>query len=219
MTSNRPQKLNAFEQWIDRRMRGRAKKPGASIAERFEDEVLFFKTWTTSPIKLGAFSPTGRALAELMVKQAAPDPAGYTLELGPGTGAVTEALIDAGVQPEKIVAIEYDKGFYRRLKERFPGVNVVHGDALDLDNALCDFRDITFSAALSGLPLLNIAKPKRMQYLEAIFQRLVPGQVIAQLSYSFTPPQEAVPGRLSVEKSKWVTANLPPGRVWTYRRA
>jgi phosphatidylethanolamine/phosphatidyl-N-methylethanolamine N-methyltransferase len=196
----------------------RAKKPAVSIAKLLEDEVLFFRTWATSPLKLGAFSPTSRALAELMVKHAAPDPAGYTIELGPGTGVVTQALIDAGISPERIVCIEYDKGFYRRLRERFPKVNVIRGDALDLDKTLGDFRDIRFSAALSGLPLLNLPKAKRAPYLEGILDRLVPGGIVSQLSYSLTPPQEAIPGRLAVDKSKWVTLNLPPGRAWIYKR-
>jgi phosphatidylethanolamine/phosphatidyl-N-methylethanolamine N-methyltransferase len=196
----------------------RAKRPPLHLGKRFEDEVLFFRTWATSPIKLGAFSPTGRALAQLMIKHANPDPRGYTLELGPGTGAVTEALLDAGIPAERVIAIEYDEGFYRRLRERFPKVNLIRGDALDLENTLGEFRDIRFSAALSGLPLLNIPKGRRAPYLEALLDRLVPGGVVSQLSYSLTPPQEAIPGRLAVDKSKWVTLNLPPGRTWIYRR-
>jgi phosphatidylethanolamine/phosphatidyl-N-methylethanolamine N-methyltransferase len=193
-------------------------KKTMSMAKRIEDEVLFFRTWATSPLKLGAFSPTSRALARLMVEHAAPDPEGYTLELGPGTGAVTEALIDTGIPPERIVAIEYDKGFYKRLKDRFPRVNVIRGDALALDATLGPFRDIRFSAALSGLPLLNLPKAKRAPYLESLLDRLVPGGVVSQLSYSFTPPQAAIPGRLAVDKSKWVTFNAPPGRAWIYTR-
>lgn len=196
----------------------RTKTPPLKFGKRFEDEVLFFRTWATSPIKLGAFSPTSRALAQLMVKHAAPDPNGYTLELGPGTGAVTEALIDAGIPAERVVAVEYDEGFYRRLRKRFPKVNIIRGDALDLENTLGEFRTIRFSAALSGLPLLNIPKAKRAPYLEAVLDRLVPGGIVSQLSYSLTPPQEAIPGRLAVDKSKWVTFNLPPGRAWIYTR-
>src|SRR5215213_8172781 len=114
------------------RARRPMKKPGVPLGKRFEDEVLFFRTWATSPIKLGAFSPTSRALAELMIRHAAPDPSGYTLELGPGTGAVTEALLDAGIPADRVVAVEYDEGFYRRLRQRFPKVNLIRGDALDL---------------------------------------------------------------------------------------
>jgi phosphatidylethanolamine/phosphatidyl-N-methylethanolamine N-methyltransferase len=193
-------------------------KPGVSLAERIEDEVRFFKTWAVSPLKIGSVTPTSRALAALMVKHAHPDSRGYVLELGPGTGVVTEALIDYGIPQERIVSVEYDKGFCRLLRERFPRVQVVRGDALDLDKALAEFRGIRFSAAISGLPLLNLPKAKRAPYLESVLDRLVPGGVVSQLSYSLTPPQEAIPGRLTVAKSKWVTLNFPPGRAWIYRR-
>jgi phosphatidylethanolamine/phosphatidyl-N-methylethanolamine N-methyltransferase len=193
-------------------------KSGASIAERFEDEVRFFKTWATSPIKMGSVSPTSRALARLMVEQANPDPDGYTLEVGPGTGVVTQALVASGVAPQRVISVEYDKDFCRLLRKRFPGMTVIRGDALDLDNALGEHRDVMFSAVLSGLPLLNVPRAKRAPYLESLFDRLVPGGKIAQLSYSPIPPQDAIAGRFTVEGSKWVTFNLPPGRVWVYRR-
>jgi phosphatidylethanolamine/phosphatidyl-N-methylethanolamine N-methyltransferase len=188
------------------------------LVDRIEDEVRFFRTFAAHPKKLGAIVPTSRALAQLMVEMANPDPAGFVLETGPGTGVVTGALIAAGMAPEKIVSIEYEAGFCRLLKERFPGVNVIHGDALRLDETLRAFRATRFSAALSGIPLLNLPKARRAPYLEGLLDRLEPGGVVSQLSYSFTPPQEAVAGRLAVEKSKWVTFNLPPGRVWVFRR-
>jgi phosphatidylethanolamine/phosphatidyl-N-methylethanolamine N-methyltransferase len=193
-------------------------KPRASLVERIGEEVLFFKTWATSPLKVGSVTPTSRALAGVMVELARPDPNGWTLEAGPGTGVVTQALIDAGIPPERIVSIEYDKDLSRHLMRRFPRVNVIRGDALDLENALGEFRDVKFSAAISGLPLLNLPKKKRAPYLESLLDKLVPGGVVSQLSYSFVPPQETIPGRLDVDKSKWVTLNFPPGRAWIYSR-
>lgn len=195
-------------------------KADVSLAERIEDEVRFFKTWATSPIKMGSVSPTSRALARLMVEQANPDPAGYTLEIGPGTGVVTQALLNAGVPEERIVSVEYDKDFCRLLRRRYPRMEVIQGDALNLGETLGEkYRDVKFSAGVSGLPLLNVPRAKRAPYLEGLFERLEPGAVIAQLSYSPIPPQDAIPGRFTVEGSKWVTFNLPPGRVWVYRRA
>lgn len=194
-------------------------KHGASLAERIEDEVRFFRTWATSPIKMGSVSPTSRALARLMVKHARPDPTGYTLEIGPGTGVVTQAALDAGIPPEKLVCLEYDKDFCALLRKRFPDIPILQGDALDLDGALGKHRDLTFSAVLSGLPLLNVPRPKRAPYIESLLDRMVPGGKVSQLSYSPVAPQDAVPGRFTVEGSKWVTLNLPPGRVWVYQRA
>jgi len=193
-------------------------KPGVSLVDRIEEEVLFYRTWATSPLKMGSVTPTSRALAGVMVELANVDPGGWTLETGPGTGVVTQALIDAGIPAERIVSVEYDKDFCKHLKKRFPDVHVIRGDALDLESTLGEFRDIKFSAALSGIPLLNLPKKKRAPYLEGLLDRLVPGGVISQLSYSFVPPQEAIPGRLAVDKSKWVTFNFPPGRAWVYRR-
>ena len=194
------------------------RKQALSIADRIEDELRYLKTFATSPLKMGSVTSTSRPLADLMVRHARPDPAGYTLEIGPGTGVVTEALIRAGIPPERIVSVEYDRGFCRHLRKRFPKVNVLHGDALDLANVLGEFRSVTFSAGLSGIPLLNLPKAKRAPYLESVLDRLTPGGIVTQLSYSLLPPQEAIPGRLAVDKSKWVTLNLPPGRVWIYSR-
>ena len=193
-------------------------KHNLSIAEKIEDEFRFLKTFATSPLKMGSITSTSRPLADLMVRHARPDPARYTLEIGPGTGVVTEALIRAGIPPERIVSVEFDRDFCRHLRKRFPKVNVIHGDALDLDNVLGAFRSVTFSAGLSGIPLLNLPKAKRAPYLESVLDRLAPGGIVTQLSYSFVPPQEAIPGHLAVDKSKWVTFNLPPGRAWIYRR-
>lgn len=193
-------------------------KPNLSLVDRIEEEVLFFRTWATSPLKMGSVTPTSRALAAVMVELADVDPAGWALETGPGTGVVTQALIAAGIPAERIVSVEYDKDFCKHLKKRFPGVHVIRGDALDLESTLGEFRDIEFSAALSGIPLLNLPKKKRAPYLENLLDRLKPGGVVSQLSYSFVPPQEAIPGRLAVDKSKWVTFNFPPGRAWVYRR-
>jgi phosphatidylethanolamine/phosphatidyl-N-methylethanolamine N-methyltransferase len=189
-----------------------------SLAERIGDELRFVKTFATSPLKMGTFTPSGRALAAAMVDYATIDPAGWTLEIGPGTGAVTQVLIDRGIRPDRLVLIEYDADFCRLLEERFPGAIIVKGDALDLDRALGRFAETRFSAVLSGIPLLNLPKAKRFPYIESALDRLLPGGNVTQLSYSFLTPLDFVPGRLAVERSKWITANFPPGRIWIYTR-
>ena len=189
-----------------------------TLSDRIEDEFRFFKTWMTSPLKMGAVSPTSRALARLMVETSTLDRDGYALELGPGTGVVTEAMLEWGMPAERIVAVEYDKDFSTLLRQRFPKVNIINGDALDLETTLGEFRTTTFSSVLSGVPILTLPKAKRIGYVEGALDRAQPGGNMTQLSYSLKPPQDAVPGRFTVEKSKWIAFNLPPGRVWVYRR-
>jgi len=184
-----------------------------------KDDLAFFKTWTQAPLKLGAVVPSSRAFARMMIACAEPDPNGYVLELGAGTGVVTQALLDHGHAPERIVSVEYDPEFFRLLRDRFPRVNVIHGDAFNLDGTLGAFRDTIFSAVLSGVPILMLPEQKRIAYIEDKLARVAPGGNMTQLSYAWTPPQPAVPGRFTVEKSPWVVKNLPPGRVWIYRKA
>lgn len=196
----------------------RPRRSAVSIAKMLGDEVLFFRTLATRRSKLGAVSPSSRALARLMVEHARPDPEGFTLELGPGTGVFTQALLDYGIPAERIVAVEHNIGFCRLLARRFPTLSIVEGDAFDLDTTLAAFPGIRFSAALSGLPLLSFPKQLRLKCVEGVLDRMLPGKGLTQFSYGLHGPLEAMPGRLAVAKSKWVLMNLPPARVWTYRR-
>lgn len=191
---------------------------GLSFAELIGDEFRFIKGWVANRKKIGAVSPSSRALARLMVEHAQPDPNGYTLELGPGTGVFTQALIDAGIPAERIIAVEHNDEFCRLLQKRFPNLTIVQGDAFDLEATLSRFGDIRFSAALSGLPLLSFPKEMRLRCIEGALDRLIPGKGFVQFSYGPYGPMPAIPGRLTATKSKWVVMNLPPARVWTYKR-
>jgi len=189
-----------------------------SLAALIEDEFRFIKGWVANRKTIGAVSPSSRALARLMVEHADPDPSGYTLELGPGTGVFTQALIDAGIPAGRIVAVEHNQEFCRLLAKRFPALNIVHGDAFDLDKTLAAYAGITFSAALSGLPLLSFPKELRLRCVEGALDRLMPGKGFVQFSYGPNGPMPSILGRFTATKSKWVLMNLPPARVWTYKR-
>jgi 16S rRNA (adenine1518-N6/adenine1519-N6)-dimethyltransferase len=52
------------------------------------------------------------------------------LEIGPGQGALTEALVTRGA---RVVAIEKDRDLVPLVRERLPAVTVIEGDALELD--------------------------------------------------------------------------------------
>ncbi|WP_026379317.1 class I SAM-dependent methyltransferase [Afifella pfennigii] len=188
------------------------------LGERIEDEFRFFKTWAKRPMKMGAVVPSSRAFARMMIRHGKPDPEGWTLELGPGTGVITEELIRAGIPQERLVCVEYEQHFYDLLKKRFPRVNLIRGDAFNLGETLGAFADTQFSAVLSGVPVLLISEEKRRHFIADCLSRVRPGGNMTQLSYSFTTPQKPVPGSFRVRSSPWVGFNLPPGRVWIFER-
>jgi phosphatidylethanolamine/phosphatidyl-N-methylethanolamine N-methyltransferase len=183
------------------------------------DEVRFLKTWFESPKLTGAVSPSGRFLARAMARAIGPVGEGLVIELGPGTGPVTKALIEQGVPPEQLVLIEYEAAFCRLLGHRFPGVRVLQGDAYTLRRTLGDLSDRPIRAIVSSLPLLNQPPARRAALVEDVFGLMAPGGVFVQFTYGMASPisRPAGAGRYSAHATAPIWLNLPPARVWTYR--
>ena len=183
------------------------------------DEVRFLKTLFESPRLTGAVSPSGRSLARAMARAVGASGEGLVVELGPGTGPVTRALIEQGVSPEQLVLVEYESAFCRLLSQRFPGVNVRQGDAYALRRTLADLAGRPIRAVVSSLPLLNQPPMRRTALIEDAFALMAPGGVFVQFTYGVASPipRPASAGRYSAHATAPIWLNLPPARVWTYR--
>src|SRR6202012_1457939 len=97
------------------------------------DHLRFFRALAARPRNVGAVAPSGPQLARAMAAQIRLD--GPGLELGPGTGALTGALVPK-IGEARLTAVEYDPEFATALKARFPAARVIQGDAFDLDHTL-----------------------------------------------------------------------------------
>ncbi|GGD02718.1 class I SAM-dependent methyltransferase [Aureimonas glaciei] len=184
--------------------------------KRSGDWARFLASWVRHPGQMGAIAPSSPSYCAMMVRHATTEIDGPILELGPGLGVVTQALLDKGVAPERITSIEYDGDFARTLKQRFPGVNVIHGDGFDLDGTLGERRDEKFAAILLAIPIVGFNQPKRQALMRDYFARLRPGGNVTQLSYLVTAPIKPLPGVFTVSSSSVVWDNIPPARVWVY---
>ncbi|MCQ8782248.1 class I SAM-dependent methyltransferase [Mangrovibrevibacter kandeliae] len=182
------------------------------------DFARFFGTWVRHPLKMGAVAPSSPAYCRTMVESATTHLDGPVLELGPGLGVVTRSLIEKGVAPERITSIEYDPEFARELQRRFPRVDVICGDGLDLSKTLADRLGLRYAAVLFAIPILNMPQKQRQALFTRYFDRLLPGGNVTQLSYLWTPPVKPVEGLFEVSHSPIVWDNIPPARVWIYER-
>jgi len=188
------------------------------IAERFDEEFRFFKGWMDGPKAVGAVLPTSTITAKRMASVIDPQSGRPVLELGPGTGVITRAILDQGVAPEKLWSVEYSADFCEHLTREFPRVNIIHGDAFDLDNTLGDNRDLVFDCVISAVPLLSFPVEQRIAFVEDLLGRIPPGRPIMQITYG---PRSPVPARgrsFSVEHYDFVIRNFPPAQLWVYRR-
>ena len=185
---------------------------------RLDDEVRFLRSWIEKPLHMGAVMPSGRVLARTMAQYVDVNSKGPVVELGPGTGAITNALIDHGVDQKRLVLVEYNPGFCALLRDRYPHAKVVQGDAYTLRDSLWDVMKVPASAVVSGLPLVTKPMLTRLKLIRDAFLALAPGAPFVQFTYSVAPPiPKSLPG-VSTEASERIWMNLPPARVWVYRK-
>jgi phosphatidylethanolamine/phosphatidyl-N-methylethanolamine N-methyltransferase len=185
---------------------------------RLDDEVRFLRSWIEKPLHMGAVMPSGRLLARTMAQYVDIDSDDPVIELGPGTGAITSALLHRGVDQKRLVLVEYNSGFCALLRDRYPQAKVVHGDAYTLRDTLWNVLAKPASAVVSGLPLVTKPMSTRLKLIRDAFTALAPGAPFVQFTYSVAPPiPKSLPG-VSTEASERIWMNLPPARVWVYRK-
>jgi phosphatidylethanolamine/phosphatidyl-N-methylethanolamine N-methyltransferase len=184
---------------------------------RFDDEVRFIRSWIEKPLSTGAVMPSGKVLARKMARYVDPDAAGPVVELGPGTGPVTEALIHHGVDPARLVLVEFNPGFCRLLREKFPAATVVQGDAYSLRRSLANVALAPAAAVVSGLPLMTKPMITRLRLITDAFALMARGSPFIQFTYAMLPPIPTDFNGVTAEGSDLVWMNVPPARVWVYR--
>lgn len=180
--------------------------------------ALFVRGWVEDPLAVGAVAPSGRRLAGLMTRGIADD--ARILELGPGTGSFTRAILARGVEPERLALIELSASFARELQRRWPGVTVVCGDAALPHRRLEPFEGAT-DVIVSGLPLVLFTRAEKTALLERSFELLRAGGAFYQFTYGGRCPVSR--GQLDAlglqaRRAGMALFNLPPAFVYRITR-
>ena len=189
-----------------------AKKP-----LRLDDEMQFIRTWIEKPLSTGAVMPSSKALARTMARYVDPAASGPVIELGPGTGPVTEAMVEHGVDPARLILVEFNPDFCRLLRTRYPRATVVQGDAYRLRRLLETYVRSPASAIVSGLPLVTKPVRTRLRLISDAMALLAPGAPFVQFTYAMVTPIPKALNGIKAEASELIWLNVPPARVWVYR--
>jgi phosphatidylethanolamine/phosphatidyl-N-methylethanolamine N-methyltransferase len=189
-----------------------AKKP-----LRLDDDMRFIRSWLEKPLATGAVMPSSRLLARTMARYVDPNTKGSIIELGPGTGPVTEALVNRGIDPSRLILVEFNPVFCRLLRSRYPEATVVQGDAYRLNGLLETLVREPAAAMVSGLPLITKPLRTRLRLISDALGLLAPGAPFIQFTYAMVPPIPKGLSGIKAEASELIWMNLPPARVWVYR--
>ena len=185
---------------------------------RIDDEVRFIRSWLEKPLATGAVMPSGKLLARAMARLVDGERAGPIIELGPGTGPVTEALVARGIDPARLVLVEFNPVFCRLLRSRYPAATVVQGDAYRLKRLLGSLLREPAAAVVSGLPLFTKPLRTRLRLITDAFGLLQPSAPFIQFTYAVVSPiPRKLPG-VRAQSTERIWLNLPPAQVWVYRK-
>ncbi|NPD15880.1 methyltransferase domain-containing protein [Xinfangfangia sp. D13-10-4-6] len=181
------------------------------------DLALFRRRLLRNPRQVSAIAPSSRTLARAMTLGIGPN-TGQVVEFGPGTGRFTEALLARGLPPQNLTLFELDEEFVAHLRQKFPGVRVLQAGAETAGQVMTE----KVSTVISGLPLLSMPEDIRQAIVGAAFEVLAPRGSYVQFTYGPRPPlpPETIEALgLRVNKGHKIWANLPPARVYRFRRA
>ena len=189
------------------------------IIAALSDSTVFLREWFVNPQRTGSVAPSSPQLGAAMARWLPRDHDSFVLELGPGTGAVTDALLKRGLREDRLVAIEHNPTLATRLQKKFPRARIIAGDAWDLDTLLAGLPEPVGSvgAVISSLPLLNFPKAQADELARKIRAVLDPRGRWVQYSYQLVKRcRGADEFRLVASKIVWW--NLPPARVHVFQK-
>jgi phosphatidylethanolamine/phosphatidyl-N-methylethanolamine N-methyltransferase len=178
---------------------------------------VFVRSFCRNPIQVGAVAPSSPALSWGIASLVAPN-SSHVIELGAGTGSLTEALLERGIAPERLWAIEIDPWLADHLRCQFPGIHVICGNAKRLIELLPRKLHQQVSCVVSGLPLRNMDRIGRSEVVNAALASLEPNGQLLQFTYGLSSPIAARGLAVTVERVARVWDNLPPATIWRYRK-
>lgn len=183
------------------------------------DAVQFLRAWITDPMRVASITPSSSALAALITSEITPETT-PVVELGPGTGVFTRALLNRGVPAERLVLVERGADFADMLRKRFPGVGVLTMDASDLGRIeLFDGEPV--KAVISGLPFLSMPARQIMGVLDGCFAHLSADGAYYQFTYGARcPVPRLILERLGLKAIRIgrTFSNFPPAAVYRIKR-
>lgn len=186
---------------------------------RDKQAMLFLKQYLRQPRDVGSVMPSGAQLTDLMIRALAAPGEGRIVELGPGTGAMTNALIASGIQASRLLLVERNAEFANYLHGKFPRCAIWTGDAQDVPTLLAARAEAQVQRIISGLPLRSMDESVRRAIALAAGAALAPGGRLVQFTYLSGPPiprAHAAEAGLLGARFGVAFGNVPPAFVWRY---
>ncbi len=191
------------------------------------DALRLLRAFVERPFATGAIAPSSRHLAAEMVAGMGLGAAETVVELGPGTGALTRAILEEIGPRTLLIAVELNPRLAAHLQATLPPrVKVINGSGEHLAEYLRAEGQAAADCVVCGLPWANFGRDLQERLLDGVLRALRPGGCFSTFAYLHAialPYGRRFAGLLrsrfrSVERSKLVLRNLPPAFVYRCRK-
>jgi phosphatidylethanolamine/phosphatidyl-N-methylethanolamine N-methyltransferase len=179
------------------------------------DAGVFFALWLQKPLRIAAANPSGARLADAVARCIDLARPGPVLELGAGTGSLTQGLVRAGCSPERIIALECESALVAVLRREFPTMTVIAGDATRIGEYLAGSVE-RLAGVVSSLPIKWFPVAAQHAVVRTCLNLLGPGGRFLQLTNAFSSPLPVDRLGIAGQEVGRVWLNLLPAQIWAY---
>ncbi len=191
------------------------------MIKKITDMASFIHKLLKSPKTIGAVAPSSKRLCRAMIKAIGVDKNTIYVEVGVGTGVMTQQLIEAGIAQENMYLFENELGFIEKLKQQFPKAHVIHGDVQHLQKYLSEMGVEKTSKIISSLPFKSLPKIVGENILSQFNKTLTDDGKIVQFTYGINEPYPKTfktTHSFTVSRQAYIPQNIPPATVWLYSK-
>lgn len=189
------------------------------MLEKIKNNIFFMNQFFAAPVRTGAICPSSKYLTRALVDFAlANDSGGLIVDLGAGTGVVSRELLENGVRPDHILAIDISDNYRHIFHEQCGDVKLCFGDARQLGNIIsCQKWDMPLQAIISSLPFRSMPRWLVAEIMFELHEVLLAlGGVLIQYTYAFWLFSSLSRYHFIASDRKFVSVNIPPALVETY---
>jgi len=193
------------------------RRQAESIMPRPQHPIAFLRGFLEKPKEVGSIIPSSRWMERRITRTADLAHAKLAIELGPGTGGTTKALLAAMAPDAKLLAIEINPGFCDLIRESIddPRLIVHEGSAADIPEALVKHDLCAPDVVLSGIPFSTMSRELGLAILRSVKSSLAPGGRF--VAYQFRDVVHTLGKQVFGPASRQLELlNMPPMRVYRW---
>ncbi len=190
----------------------------ATARQAASEKAIYFRHWLKAPLSMGSVAPASVSLCRLVTANIVREPGEFIVETGGGTGAVSRALLSAGVPAERLIVVEIDPDLAAHLRSTHSEVAVIQGDARKLQEILPQDVVGRVGTVICGIPLTMLPIDIMRPIVNGMLDVMPPGRRFLHYSFCITSPLPYKRLGLKSDRLGFTLGNFPPASLWGYKR-